>query len=277
MIGTLALLDGFSVEMTARDRDGLPAVALPRATRVSVTHLGSESEHDRVDAAAAIAALGLEPVTHVAARRVPSEAALAEHLSALRERGARRMFVVAGDPRAPQGPYADGLALIRSGLLADHGFDEVGIGGYPDGHPSIPEHVLWESLRDKSAALAEQGLAPAITTQFSFDAQAVLRWVEIVRDHGIDAPIRVGVAGPAGVGRLVGFARRCGVATSAGLALKYGFSLGNLLGTATPDRFVGELAEHLDPELHGDVRLHLFAFGDLAATAGWAAGALAGS
>ncbi|WP_062379773.1 methylenetetrahydrofolate reductase [Demequina pelophila] len=266
---TPALLEGVSVEMTARDRATLDGIELPAATPVSVTHLGSESEHDRVAAAAALAWHGLEPVVHVAARRVPGEAALTEHLAALRATGATQVFAVAGDPRAPRGPYADSLALIRSGLLAEHGFTRVGIGGYPDGHPAIPDHVLWESLRDKSAALADQGLAASITTQFSFDAQSVLRWVEQVRDHAIDAPIRVGVAGPAGVARLVGFARRCGVATSAGIALKYGFSLGNLLGTATPDRFVAELAAHLDPAVHGEVRLHVFAFGDLAATSAW--------
>jgi methylenetetrahydrofolate reductase (NADPH) len=90
-----------------------------------------------------------------------------------------------------------------------------------------------------------------------------------VRRRGVDTPVRIGVPGPAGVRRLLGYARRFGVGTSAGIVQKYGFSLTNLLGTAGPDRFLRDLAAGLDPAVHGQVLLHFYTFGGLRATAEW--------
>ncbi len=56
-----------------------------------------------------------------------------------------------------------------------------------------------------------------------------------------DTQIRVGTPGPAGIKRLLGFARRFGIGANAMIVKKYGFSLTNLMGTAGPDRFVNDL------------------------------------
>ncbi|SEJ35804.1 methylenetetrahydrofolate reductase [Demequina mangrovi] len=269
---TATLLEDLSVEITARDTATLVAHAgdLPAGTRVSVTHLGTEGAPERREAAAAAARAELVPVPHLAARRLGSESELRDALDGLRAHDAHeRLFVVGGDPRTPAGPYASALDVIRSGLLAEAGVAEVGITGYPEGHPAIADEALWAALRDKTAAIADQGLTASVTTQFSFDADAVVAWIERARALGIAAPIRVGVPGPAGVRRLVAFARRCGVGTSAGIARKYGFSLTSLVGTAGPDRFVEELTSRLE-DAHGEVRLHLYTFGTLAATIDWA-------
>ncbi|WP_062301837.1 methylenetetrahydrofolate reductase [Demequina subtropica] len=271
---TTALLHDLSVEVTARDRTALARAGLAAGTRVSITHLGTETAQDRLDAAAAVGAAGLVPVPHLSARRFADADQVRDALAGLREHGAHeRVFVIGGDPRTPAGPYSSALDLIRSGLLADHGVREVGIAGYPEGHPAIPEAELWEALAAKTAAIAEQGMAATVTSQFSFDADAVVAWISGVREAGVIAPIRVGVPGPAGVGRLLAFARRCGVGSSAGIVRKYGFSLTNLMGTATPDRFVADLAGRLDLAHHGEVHLHVYAFGDVAATSRWIAGA----
>ncbi|WP_062389325.1 methylenetetrahydrofolate reductase [Demequina iriomotensis] len=271
---TTALVHDISLEVTARDRASLSGAALRGGTRVSITHLGTESADDRLDAAAAARAAGFAPVPHLAARRFADASGAREALAGLRERGAHeRVFIVAGDPRTPAGPYVSAEDLIRTGILAEHGVREVGIGGYPEGHPAIADDALWAALEAKVAAVQERGMTATLTTQFSFDADAVIRWIERVRAAGIDVPIRVGVPGPAGVGRLLAFARRCGVGSSAGIARKYGFSLANLMGTATPDRFVAELAGRLDLAHHGDIRLHVYAFGDVQAASAWIASA----
>ena len=49
---------------------------------------------------------------------------------------------------------------------------------------------------------------------------------------------------------------------------KYGLSLGNLIGTAGPDRFVATLEAALTPD-HGPVRLHFYPFGGLVRTLDW--------
>ncbi|WP_308310719.1 hypothetical protein [Streptomyces sp. GbtcB6] len=175
------------------------------------------------------------------------------------------------DPARPEGPYEDSLSLIESGLLNEFGVRHVGISGYPEGHPAIAEDVLWSALRDKSAALAAQGLDGSVITQFGFDVDPVLAWIERVRGMDIALPVRIGVPGPAGVRRLMSYAARFGVGTSATIAKKYGLSLTNLMGTAGPDRFLRALAEGYDPARHGEVKVHFYTFGGLRASTEWAA------
>ncbi len=272
--GTARLLDDFSLEMTGKDLAGLSEAAplLPAGTRINVTFLGNEDLGMRVAAAAAVRNRGFVPVPHISARRLTSRAELEEFLGRLRRVDAHeRVFAVGGDPAVPEGPYAASLDVIRSGILRDAGVREVSIAGYPEGHPDIPDDVLWRALEDKAAALDEQELGAVILTQFGFDVDPVLAWIAEVRRRGITAPIRVGVPGPAGVKRLLAFASRFGIGANALIVRKYGFSLANLMGTAGPDAFVAELAERLTsvPEA-GAVGLHFYTFGGLPATAAWA-------
>ncbi|MEO6826939.1 MAG: methylenetetrahydrofolate reductase [Microbacteriaceae bacterium] len=268
----LSLIDDFSIEMTGKDVPALEEAApfIRPGTRISVTFLGNEDLAMRVTAAKAVKRLGFVPVPHVSARRLNSEAELKEFLGALKAEAApENVFAVGGDPAEPLGPYEDSLALIRSGLLTEYGFRHVSVSGYPEGHPDISNEKLWRALAEKSAALREQGLDSAIMTQFGFDVDPILYWLSEVRRRGIDAPVRIGVPGPAGVKRLLGYARRFGVASSAGIVHKYGFSLTNLLGTADPDKFITEFAQRLNPAEHGTVLLHFYTFGGIKATAQW--------
>ncbi|HKP08036.1 MAG TPA: methylenetetrahydrofolate reductase, partial [Microbacterium sp.] len=129
----------------------------------------------------------------------------------------------------------------------------------------------------KALALAQQGLDAVILTQFAFDTDPVITWIDAVRERGIDAQIRIGTPGPAGIKRLLGIARRFGIGANAMIVKKYGFSLTNLMGTAGPDRFVSDLAALLQPVPEsaegpkpGNVKLHMYTFGGLLATAQWA-------
>ena len=267
-----ALLRDFSLEMTGKDVPALEeaAAVVPAGTRINVTFLGNEDLGMRVAAARAVREHGFVPVPHLSARRLRSQGELEEFLAALAEVGAaEHVFVVGGDPETPEGPYPDSLSVIRTGVLPRHGVRGVGVSGYPEGHPGIDDAALWSALTDKTAAIREQGLEPEIITQFGFDKDPVLEWLAEVRRRGVDAPVRIGVPGPAGVRRLLGYARRFGVGTSAGIVQKYGFSLTNLLGTAGPDRFLRDLAAGLDPAVHGQVLLHFYTFGGLRATAEW--------
>jgi methylenetetrahydrofolate reductase (NADPH) len=266
------LLDDFSLEMTGKDVEKLhdARASIPAGTRVNVTYLGNEDLEMRLGAARAVRELGFVPVPHISARRLSSHAVLEEYLAALRVDGATdNVFVVGGDPAEPEGPFADSLSVIRTGLLQPHGVQHVSISGYPDGHPDIAGDVLWSAIADKAAELEVQGLAGNVITQFGFDVDPVLTWVEAVRERGVELPIRVGVPGPAGVKRLLAYAKRFGVGTGTTIARKYGLSLTNLMSTAGPDRFLHELAAGYDPARHGEVKLHFYTFGGLRATAEW--------
>lgn len=270
---SLQLVGDFSLEMTGKDIPGLIEAqdAIPAGTKINVTFLGNEDLDMRVAAAKAVREHCFTPVPHISSRRLKSQAELEEFLARLHEVGATdHVFVVGGDPHTPEGPYENSADVIRSGILQNYGVREISVAGYPEGHPDIADDVLWDALESKSAALGEQGLEATILTQFGFDTDPVTAWIAAVRAKGIDFPIRVGVPGPAGIKRLLGFARRFGVASSAGIAQKYGFSLTNLLGTAGPDRFIDALAGELAAmPRSGEVKLHFYTFGGLLATSKW--------
>ncbi len=58
------------------------------------------------------------------------------------------------------------------------------------------------------------GLELSIVTQFCFEAEPIVEWLRRIRARGIDVPIRVGLAGPAGLITLARYAVRCGIGNS---------------------------------------------------------------
>jgi methylenetetrahydrofolate reductase (NADPH) len=267
-----SLLADFSLEITSKDVASLEAAApaLAPATQISVTFLPNEDLQVAAGAVLAVRRLGFVPVPHLSARRLKSQRELDDYLGRLvAEAAVDHVFVIAGDPPRPEGPYEDALALIRSGVLGRHGIRHVGIAGYPEGHPDISQDKLWRALHDKHKVLREAGVEFEIVTQFGFDAEPVLAWLARLRQEGLQAPVRIGVAGPASIKTLLRFAARCGVGASAKVMAKYGLSLAHLLGSAGPDPVIKDLAAGLDPARHGDVRLHFYPFGGLAKTAEW--------
>jgi methylenetetrahydrofolate reductase (NADPH) len=260
------LLRDCSFEIAARGHARLANVQsqIPKGTVISIAFLAGNTVPILVQAAASVRQLGFTPKPHIAARRLSSGEELAHLLGELRaEANVDRAFVIAGDAPNPLGPYDDALAVINTGLLAEFGIKRVGISGYPDGHPEISDELLWNALLRKSAALARQGHEVELITQFGFDAAAIIRWLGQVRRRDVDAEVRIGIPGPATVKSLLHFAARCGVRASAAALAKYGISLTRLLGTATPDRLLRELAVGISAEAEGQVRLHFHPFGGL--------------
>jgi methylenetetrahydrofolate reductase (NADPH) len=267
------MVDGYSLEMTAKELEGLREAAplIRPGTQVAITFLPGEEMEQRVQAAELVRQLGFEPIVHLSARRLTSEAELDKYLSDITTRaGVKRVFIIAGDPPEPEGPYENSLQIIESGLLEKHGIEVVGVGGHPEGHPNNTPAELWDWMERKLAAIRAHGMVPLVVTQFAFDDDAIVAWVKEMRARGIDVPVRLGVPGPAGIKRLLGFAKRCGVGASASVMKKYGvMSLTNLIGSAGPDKLVASLDKKLNQEEHGRVRLHFYPFGALTASAEW--------
>jgi methylenetetrahydrofolate reductase (NADPH) len=265
------MVAGYSLEMTAKETEGLREAAplIRPGTQIAVTFLPGEEMAQRVDAAVLVRELGFEPIVHLSARRLTSEAELDQYLADITGKaGVKRVFIIAGDPPEPEGPYSTSLDVIETGLLEKHGIEVVGIGGHPEGHPNNTPAELWSWMERKLAAIRARGMTPLVVTQFAFDDEAIIAWVKEMRARGIDVPVRLGVPGPAGIKRLLGFAKRCGVGASANVMKKYGISLTNLIGSAGPDKLVAALDKGLNQET-GRVRLHLYPFGALKASAEW--------
>lgn len=264
----------FSLEITGKDAEAVAPAAMfiPPGTRINVTFLGNEDPVLRVQTAQAVKAAGFTPVPHIAARRIGSQKEFRGILTALQQANvSEHLFLVAGDPAQPEGPFPDAHSLIVSERLADYGVREVGISGYPEGHPDISDDRLKRAFTDKISALEQQDLETVVLTQFAFDADAVSSWIRSVRETGYNGCIRIGTPGPAGIRRLLNYAKRFGIGASAGIVRKYGFSLTNLLGTAGPDKFIQDLQSQIDSDpVFGDVGLHFYTFGGLSTTAKWA-------
>jgi methylenetetrahydrofolate reductase (NADPH) len=265
------MTDGYSLEMTAKDRPALleAASAIAAETPIAITFLPNETMAARIEAAATVRSLGFEPMPHLSARRITSHDELEQMVAGcVAEAGVKRMFLVAGDPPVPAGPFADTLSLIRTGIFERHGIRALGIAGHPQDHPSMDEDARWSFLQQKHDELSRRGMATLIVTQFAFDAAPFLRWLSDLRARGIDAPVRIGVPGPAGIQTLIRYAARCGVGASASVMARYGASLTQLMGSAGPDKLVEGLRRGLTPAA-GPVRLHFYPFGGLTRTVEW--------
>jgi methylenetetrahydrofolate reductase (NADPH) len=274
-----AFMRGCSLEATRPNAEDIRAIAAaaPAGTPVYLSAVLARPQEEVVDQAVRVRAAGLDPVPHLAVRNFTSADALRRFLDRLTgEAGVRRVLVIAGDRAEPAGPFHGALEAIDSGLITRSGIREIGISGYPDGHPRIADHELGRLLAAKLEAAQQTGLKIHIATQFCLEAGPILAWLARLRDLGIDHPVRIGLAGPTNLAALMRYARRCGVRASAlGLARNAGL-MKRLLGVAAPDTIVRALAEANADGRLGDVAPHLFSFGGTGATARWAQAAAAG-
>jgi len=259
----------FSLEATRPKADEIAAVAarVPAGTEIYLTAVPTQTQDELVAAARNVRQAGLEPVVHIAARRLTSQQSFDELLARLSgEAQLRRLLVIGGDVD-PLGPFADALAVIQKGRLRDFGIERIGIGAYPEGHPHIPPQRLEAALDEKIAAAAAQGLDVHLVSQFSFAPERIVAWLKQLRACGIGRPVSAGMAGPTKVTSLVRFARRCGVSTS--LRGLMSGAAASLIGNVGPDRIIEALDEAQGGI--GDVHPHYFTFGNLVATADYAA------
>jgi methylenetetrahydrofolate reductase (NADPH) len=261
----------FSLEITGKNvaqiRDF--KFSIPLNTPVNVAFLGNESHRQRILAAKTIRECGFEPVPIISARRIRSQQDLDDLLGTLVMEATPRCFIfVGGDPRTPSGPYPDSLSLLGSGVLARHRIRDVGIVGYPEGHPKIQDAKLRRALSWKIAFLEDAGCSIEITTQFGFDADAIARWIDQLRAMAISAPVRIGVPGPATVATLLRFAAQFGVSVPAGAA-KHSFSLASQVRQVGPDRFIERLWNRMSEQDVGSVLLHIYPFGGMGPSVRW--------
>jgi methylenetetrahydrofolate reductase (NADPH) len=261
-----------TARLAAGDLDVLSSLA--RGTPIYVSAVPARPLAEQIDIAARIAAVGLEPVPHIAARAFADAAALDRHLGGLREASVRRVLIIGGDHTAPTGPFHSANEVIESGLLQARGIAETAVAAYPDGHRRLGPAELDRALATKLEAAAATGLLVHIVTQFGFAAAPIRAWIARLRDQGIDHKVRVGFAGPATLAGLLRYARICGVAASAQALARQAGLAKPVFGLMAPDAVLRPIAEAA-AQL-GDIAPHFYAFGGLAAAVRWASAAAAG-
>ena len=262
-----------SLEMGAhRPQDARSIAALlPAGTPVYVNHLPRHRLLDTVPTLIAVREAGLEPVPHIAARRVSARGEIEAFLKrAVNEAGVRKALVIGGDELEAIGPYADGAVLIKEGLLAASGLREIGIPGYPEGHPRIPSAALDRAFAEKLSLAAAQGLGTYVVTQFSFAPARVIEYCASLARSAPQVPIYVGLAGPTNPLALLRFAQRCGVSASLRALRAQGLDAVRLVTHTDPADQLAAIAHYC--AAHADcnvVGIHLFTFGGVEAAASW--------
>ena len=267
------LVSGGSLEMGAhRPQDARDIAALlPAGTPVYVNHLPRHNLLDTLPTLVAVREAGLEPIPHIAARRVMDRAELQNFLSrAVGDAGVRKALILGGDEPTAIGAYADGASLIREGLLAASGLREIGLPGYPEGHPRIASAALEKAFAEKRSLAAAQGLGTYVVTQFSFAPARILEYCAGMARSAPGVPIYVGLAGPTSPVTLLRFAQRCGVSASLRALHTQGMDAVRLVTHTDPADQLAALAHYCT--VHADcnvVGVHLFTFGGVTSAAKW--------
>jgi methylenetetrahydrofolate reductase (NADPH) len=239
------------------------AERLPRAERLTVTCSPRHGPDESVAIARRLQELGHDVTVHVAARMVRDRAHLDDLLDGMAQAEAD-FFLIGGDATPPQGPWSSAVDLLP--VVTEHPQRpaEIGIAGYPEGHPLIDAGTLADVLQQKSA------LADYITTQLCFDPEAVLAWLRDTRARGVTLPVLVGLPGVVDRRRLLEMSMRIGVGPSLSFLRKQR-GLRNLLGPSrvTPDRVYDGLVPCLEDGELNIIGFHYYTFNQLDDTWEW--------
>lgn len=262
-----------SLEMGAhRPQDAREIAALlPAGSPVFVNHLPRHSLNDTLNGLIAVRDAGLEPVPHIAARRIGSRQEIRVFLErAVRQAGVKKALLIGGDLPEVAGPYKDANALLADHVVADAGIREVAFAAYPEGHAHIPADVLAASLDDKIATAARLGLGASIVTQFSFAPQRIIELSASIARRTPGVPVYVGLAGPASPLSLMKFAQICGVSASLRAMSAAGMNAVRLVTHTDPREQLAAIAAHMVSQPSSNiVGVHLYTFGGVKAAATW--------
>jgi methylenetetrahydrofolate reductase (NADPH) len=270
------MLSGYSVELHPGDSKVLDAAQqrLTPGTEVFLVWIPGANPMDLVAPAAKLSLAGLVPVPHIGARHLESSSQLDRLVGRLvDESGVDRMLLIGGDRAQPAGPYDSSLAVMQTDVFRKAGITRVAVAGFPEGNPNIPNPALEKALRAKVNFAQDAGLELSIVTQFCFTAQPIVEWLRRIRAKGIDNPVRVGLAGPASVAKLLRYAVRCGIGNSLHVLTEHP-SFAKLLTEKGPESIIRDIAAKAEAGNNGSLPLgiaglHFFVFGGFERTVDW--------
>ncbi|MUL78997.1 methylenetetrahydrofolate reductase [Mycolicibacterium sp. CBMA 226] len=262
----MAALDGASYEILPfKGTEDAVLAHVPRNVALSVTTTEAKGLRPTVELASSLARHGYRTSPHIAARLVRDRHHLADIVAELDDAGVRGLFVVGGDAAEPAGAFADALSLLEALEEMGHRFDDVGIGGYPEGHGSIARSVIDTAMEQKARH------ATYAVTQLCFDPATTASWAHGLVARGVTLPVRVGIPGAVSRQKLVRISAGLGLGQSARFLRKQQNLLWRffLPGGYSPDRLVGRLAPEIGLPGTGIAGFHVFTFNELAKTEAW--------
>ena len=168
----LKLLDGMTYELIPLKNVHEQGEYLPKSSTISITCSPAKDIEATLELCENFLDNGHSTIPHFAARMVESEEHVAQIVKRIESLGIETVFIIGGDADQ-RGPFNDAPGLLRSFLDKNPKIKTVGIGSYPDGHPSIPESALAESLIKKQEMIYESNLNGYMATQMCFEANTI--------------------------------------------------------------------------------------------------------
>jgi methylenetetrahydrofolate reductase (NADPH) len=246
---------------------------LPAGTRVYIAHIDGTPIEDMVATAKRLNAEGYPVMPHFPARIIKDRATLADWVARYKgEADVKQGLLLAGGVAQPVGDFQTSMQLLESGAF--DGFERLHVAGHPEGNKDIDpdgsDRMVMEAARWKSAFAERTDAKMAMATQFCFEADPVIAWVDRLAAEGVKLPVHIGVAGPAKLQTLIKFAIACGVGPSLRVLQKRAMDVTKLLLPYEPTEFVAALAAHkaAHPDF-GIEAVHFFPLGGIKTNATW--------
>jgi methylenetetrahydrofolate reductase (NADPH) len=273
-----AFLNGYSIEVmprTAEKVEDFRALLAP-GTRVYIAHIEGTPIEDMVATAKRVAADGYPVMPHFPARIIKDQATLADWIARYQgEAGVDQALLLAGGVNQPHGDFHSSMQLMETGLFDKAGFKRLHVAGHPEGNKDIDPNGgmknVEDALRWKQAFSERTDAKMALATQFAFDADPIIKWVDDLSAAGIKLPVHIGIAGPAKLQTLIKFAIACGVGPSLKVLQKRATDVSKLLLPYEPTEVLTKLTAHKakNPEFNIE-QVHFFPLGGIKTNATWA-------
>ncbi len=240
---------------------------IPRTSKLSVTASPTKGLDMTLDFTSALKEKGFTVIPHIAARSVRDLGHLRTISNFLDDNKIEEIFVIGGDNAQPVGEYSDSAQMLSDLLSINHSVREVGVGGYPEGHPLISHDFIISSLKSKVAIAREHGVNLHINSQACYDTAKVRGWLEELGGVGVNAPVYLGVPTQMDILKLAKISAEIGVGDSVAFLRLTG--IGSALNSMLydPKDLLFGLADF--PESENIRGLHIFTFNYIKATMAW--------
>ena len=267
----------FSIEVmprTAKNIDDFRRI-LPKKTTVYVAHLEDTPIEEMFFTCKRLISEGMDPMPHIPARIIHNTGELEDWVKEYSSLGVDQSLLLAGNGKTPKGELFNSIQLLETGVFEKHAFKKIQIAGHPEGNKDIDKDGSLEktinALKAKQKFGQNTKLQIGITTQFCFDPQPVIQWLEVLESEQIDLPISLGLAGPTRLQSLIKYAIMCGVGPSISVLKKRAKDLTKLLLPFEPTEMIDALNSSKKNKLFKNVHsLHFFPLGGIEASAAFA-------
>jgi methylenetetrahydrofolate reductase (NADPH) len=248
---------------------------LPINTRIYIAHIEGVPIEEMIQTAKRLQSEGFSVMPHFPARIIKNKSTLEEWITKYQDEASiDQALLLAGGVTNPHGIFENSMQLVETELFNKYNFKNLHFAGHPEGNKDIDfdgstnnvdEALLWKQKFNERT-----DIEVALTTQFCFEADPVIKWADSMIEKGINIPIHIGVAGPAKLQTLIKFSIACGVGPSLKVLQKRAKDVKKLLLPFEPNDFLETLAQHKKENPKFNItNIHFFPLGGINTSADW--------